>query len=144
MELQWKQFAGSSNVIAGNHSKRKRSYACGSALVCSLAGIMQRASAVIKHQRSRLQRLLEFLPGDCIGDLGFDFSWLANGEMYSTKLRNALFRQHIHARKRNRDREEMDAFGANGYFRKPSDFSKFMKLGEFVRDLLAQNETPPS
>ena len=43
-----------------------------------------------------------------------------------------------------RDREDMDAFGANGYFRKPSEFSEFMKLGELVRDLLAQNETPPS
>ena len=43
-----------------------------------------------------------------------------------------------------RDREEMDAFGANGYFRKPSEFSEFMKLGELVRDLLAQNDTPPS
>ena len=43
-----------------------------------------------------------------------------------------------------RDREEMDAFGAQGYFRKPSEFSEFMKLGPLVRDLLARNETPPS
>ena len=43
-----------------------------------------------------------------------------------------------------RDREEMDAFGANGYFRKPSEFSEFMKLGDLVREVLAQNETPPS
>jgi two-component system, chemotaxis family, response regulator Rcp1 len=42
-----------------------------------------------------------------------------------------------------RDREEMDAFGANGYFRKPSEFSEFMKLGQLVRDLLSRNETPP-
>ena len=43
-----------------------------------------------------------------------------------------------------RDREEMDAFGANGYFRKPSEFSEFMKLGQLVRDLLAQLESPLS
>ena len=43
-----------------------------------------------------------------------------------------------------RDREDMDAFGANGYFRKPSEFSEFMKLGQLVRDLLAQNKTLPS
>jgi len=42
-----------------------------------------------------------------------------------------------------RDRQEMDAFGAAGYFRKPSQFSEFMKLGQLVRDLLARNETPP-
>ncbi len=43
-----------------------------------------------------------------------------------------------------RAREEMEAFGANGYFRKPSEFSEFMKLGQLVRELLAQSETPPS
>jgi chemotaxis family two-component system response regulator Rcp1 len=43
-----------------------------------------------------------------------------------------------------RDREDMYAFGANGYFRKPSEFSEFMKLGQLVRDLLARNETPPA
>jgi two-component system, chemotaxis family, response regulator Rcp1 len=43
-----------------------------------------------------------------------------------------------------RDREDMDAFGANEYFRKPSDFSEFMKLGQLVRDLLARNETRAS
>ncbi|HLK69080.1 MAG TPA: response regulator [Bryobacteraceae bacterium] len=43
-----------------------------------------------------------------------------------------------------RDREEMNAVGAHGYFRKPSEFSEFMKLGPLVRDLLARNETPPS
>ena len=42
-----------------------------------------------------------------------------------------------------RDREDMEAFGANGYFRKPSEFSEFMKLGPLVRDLLARKETPP-
>jgi len=35
------------------------------------------------------------------------------------------------------DREEMDALGANGYFRKPSEFSEFMRLGQMVRDLLS-------
>jgi CheY-like chemotaxis protein len=42
-----------------------------------------------------------------------------------------------------RDREDMEAFGANGYFSKPSEFSEFMKLGPLVRDLLARKETPP-
>jgi CheY-like chemotaxis protein len=42
-----------------------------------------------------------------------------------------------------RDREDMEGFGANGYFRKPSEFSEFMKLGPLVRDLLARKETPP-
>ncbi len=41
-----------------------------------------------------------------------------------------------------RDHEEMDALGANGYFRKPSDFSEFMKLGDLVREILTQNESP--
>ncbi len=40
-----------------------------------------------------------------------------------------------------RDREDMEAFGANGYFRKPSEFSEFMKLGPLVRDLLTRNES---
>jgi len=39
-----------------------------------------------------------------------------------------------------RDRAEMDALGANGYFRKPSAFSEFMALGEIVRDLLARHD----
>ena len=43
-----------------------------------------------------------------------------------------------------RDREEMDAFGANGYFRKPSEFSEFMKLGDLVRELLTGTDRPPS
>ena len=43
-----------------------------------------------------------------------------------------------------RDREDMEGFGADGYFRKPSEFSEFMKLGPLVRDLLARNETPPT
>jgi CheY-like chemotaxis protein len=36
----------------------------------------------------------------------------------------------------NRDREEMEALGANGYFRKPSEVSEFMALGRIVRELL--------
>ena len=36
------------------------------------------------------------------------------------------------------DQEEMTRFGASGYFRKVSDFEEFMKLGQAVRDLLAQ------
>jgi CheY-like chemotaxis protein len=36
----------------------------------------------------------------------------------------------------SRDREEMDALGANGYFRKPSEVAEFMRLGQMVSDLL--------
>ena len=35
-----------------------------------------------------------------------------------------------------RDRETMAKLGANGYFRKPSDYEHFMKLGGLVRELL--------
>ena len=35
-----------------------------------------------------------------------------------------------------RDRETMAKLGANGYFRKPSDYEHFMKLGGLVKDLL--------
>jgi two-component system, chemotaxis family, response regulator Rcp1 len=41
-----------------------------------------------------------------------------------------------------RDREEMDSLGANGYFRKPSDFDEFMKLGQLVKELLALGDEP--
>ncbi len=35
------------------------------------------------------------------------------------------------------DRNRMSRLGIDGYFRKPSDFEEFMKLGELVKDLLA-------
>ena len=35
-----------------------------------------------------------------------------------------------------RDREAMAQFGANGYFRKPSDYEEFMKLGPIIRAIL--------
>ena len=35
-----------------------------------------------------------------------------------------------------RDRETMAKLGANGYFRKPSDYEHFMKLGGLVKELL--------
>jgi two-component system, chemotaxis family, response regulator Rcp1 len=35
-----------------------------------------------------------------------------------------------------RDRETMARLGANGYFRKPSDYEHFMKLGDLVKELL--------
>jgi two-component system, chemotaxis family, response regulator Rcp1 len=35
-----------------------------------------------------------------------------------------------------RDRELMTNLGADGYFRKPSDYDDFMKLGEIVKALL--------
>jgi len=41
----------------------------------------------------------------------------------------------------HRDREEMDSLGANGYFRKPSELSEFMKLGQLVREMLGLAET---
>jgi DNA-binding response OmpR family regulator len=34
------------------------------------------------------------------------------------------------------DREQMNKLGANGYFRKPSELSEFMKLGQVARGLL--------
>ena len=38
-----------------------------------------------------------------------------------------------------RDRELMKELGADGYFRKPSEFDEFMKLGEVVRGVLARD-----
>ncbi|HLG99174.1 MAG TPA: response regulator [Bryobacteraceae bacterium] len=35
-----------------------------------------------------------------------------------------------------RDREEVGKFGINAYFRKPSEYASFMKLGEVVNGLL--------
>lgn len=34
------------------------------------------------------------------------------------------------------DRAQMKTLGANGYFRKPSAYDEFMKLGDIVKDLL--------
>jgi len=39
------------------------------------------------------------------------------------------------------DRDEMAAFGANGYFRKPSNLSEFMALGRLVRELLTHKRS---
>jgi DNA-binding response OmpR family regulator len=36
-----------------------------------------------------------------------------------------------------RDREEMSSLGTNAYFRKPSNYAGYMKLGLLARDLLA-------
>lgn len=38
-----------------------------------------------------------------------------------------------------RDREDMSRLGANGYFRKPSEYADFMKLGEMVKELLGSS-----
>ncbi|HEX4169364.1 MAG TPA: response regulator [Bryobacteraceae bacterium] len=35
-----------------------------------------------------------------------------------------------------RDREQMAQLTANGYFKKPSDYHEFMKLGDVIRTLL--------
>jgi len=35
-----------------------------------------------------------------------------------------------------RDREQMTESGANGYFRKPSEYAAFMRLGDMVKGLL--------
>lgn len=35
-----------------------------------------------------------------------------------------------------RDREQMTELGANAYFRKPSEYADFMKLGDIVKGLL--------
>lgn len=36
----------------------------------------------------------------------------------------------------SRDREEMNSLGTHAYFRKPSNYAGFMKLGPLARDLL--------
>jgi chemotaxis family two-component system response regulator Rcp1 len=38
-----------------------------------------------------------------------------------------------------RDRNEMTRLGANGYFRKPSDYAEFMKLGDMIKDLFRRS-----
>ena len=42
-----------------------------------------------------------------------------------------------------RDREEMTRLGADMYFRKPSDYAEFMKLGPVVRTLLDEDSENP-
>jgi chemotaxis family two-component system response regulator Rcp1 len=39
-----------------------------------------------------------------------------------------------------RDRERMTELGANGYFRKPSEYDEFMKLGAVIKQLLSKNQ----
>ena len=43
----------------------------------------------------------------------------------------------------DRDREEMIRLGANGYFRKPSEFAEFMKLGQVASGLLSGGAPAP-
>jgi len=38
------------------------------------------------------------------------------------------------------DRQQMKQLGANGYFRKPSEYSAFLKLGDLVKELLAPEQ----
>jgi two-component system, chemotaxis family, response regulator Rcp1 len=38
-----------------------------------------------------------------------------------------------------RDREFMKELGADGYFRKPSDFDEFMKLGDLFKNVLGRD-----
>ena len=40
------------------------------------------------------------------------------------------------------DRDQMTKLGANGYFRKPSEYAEFMKLGDVVRELLNRGQAP--
>ena len=39
-----------------------------------------------------------------------------------------------------RDREQMAELGADGYFKKPSDYDAFMSLGNIVRNMLANDK----
>jgi CheY-like chemotaxis protein len=57
----------------------------------------------------------------------------------SSRCKNALV-LIVTSSDSSRDREEMDTLGAHGYFRKPSEFSEFMKLGLMVRDLLERKD----
>jgi CheY-like chemotaxis protein len=41
-----------------------------------------------------------------------------------------------------RDRQEMGKFGINAYFRKPSEYASFMKLGELIQALLNEASSP--
>jgi len=41
-----------------------------------------------------------------------------------------------------RDREQMEQLGVDAYFRKPSSYDDFMKLGEMVRELLSSVPRP--
>ena len=43
-----------------------------------------------------------------------------------------------------RDRDEMAQLGVSAYFRKPSDYAEFMKLGGLVKNLLAENQNTSS
>jgi two-component system, chemotaxis family, response regulator Rcp1 len=43
-----------------------------------------------------------------------------------------------------RDRDDMRSLGAKAYFRKPSEFEHFMKLGEIVKALLEDSPAPSS
>ena len=36
-----------------------------------------------------------------------------------------------------RDRQQMSDLGANGYFRKPSEYDEFIKLGDVIKNLLS-------
>jgi DNA-binding response OmpR family regulator len=42
-----------------------------------------------------------------------------------------------------RDRDEMGKLGVRAYFRKPSDYASFMKLGELVKGLLEEGAGSP-
>ena len=42
-----------------------------------------------------------------------------------------------------RDKEEMGKFGISAYFRKPSEYASFMKLGELVKALLDDASSTP-
>jgi two-component system, chemotaxis family, response regulator Rcp1 len=59
----------------------------------------------------------------------------------SRRCRNALVLV-VTSSDSQRDRQEMNSLGANGYFRKPSVFEEFMRLGPEVRQLLAIGDDP--
>lgn len=40
-----------------------------------------------------------------------------------------------------RDRQQMAQLGANGYFRKPSEYDAFMELGNVIKNLLARKKS---
>lgn len=42
-----------------------------------------------------------------------------------------------------RDREEMAKLQVNAYFRKPSEYREFMKVGELVKKILSERPEPP-
>jgi two-component system, chemotaxis family, response regulator Rcp1 len=70
-----------------------------------------------------------------------------NGEALLARMRQSPLCAHVPiiivtSSDSPNDRETMARLGANGYFRKPSDFDEFMKLGGTVKNMLDRGLPP--